>query len=490
MLFAFLLGLLLGGAFVVWDRARLHRQLKRILSDISPNATTSSLSTLSQLSMAIATQQRTYTLIENRIRRYQFVLAEAPIGFLHVDDENCLVWCNHFAQVLFNVPYDQYPQPRLLLELIRSYELDHLIDSVRKEGNPASDDWTFYPANTDPSRVLKQKSYALRGYGIPLFEGHVGVFIENRQDMVVLKQQRDRWTSDVAHELKTPLTSIRLIAETLQSRLEPALVSWADRLVNQSSRLSTLVQDLLDLSQLEVSQETVDSLTIRAVQLPELIQSVWLNVEPIARKKNLQLSYTGPSQLITQVDESRMYRVITNLLDNSIKYSPPEETIKVTVQETYSQDTCEPMIPSSPPHEFGNPPTERTESREGELEESRPPRRLVQLEITDAGPGFSETDLPYVFERFYRADSSRTRTAAFPQAQSPIHRKTSGKEIAPNAIANSASRISSESSHQPGGTGLGLAIVYQIVAAHGGQIEALNHPQTGGALIRIQLPQD
>ena len=84
------------------------------------------------------------------------------------------------------------------------------------------------------------------------------------------------------------------------------------------------------------------------------------------------------------------------------------------------------------------------------------------INIIDSGSGFSNSDLPHVFERLYRGDRSRTRESA----------------------SISAAPKSSLSS----GSGLGLAIVQQIVLAHGGSVKAMNHPDTGGAWIQIELP--
>lgn len=470
MLLGFLLGLLAGVAGLLWQRLRTRSQFLRILDEIRPGGSASSLSLPSQVLTAIATQKKHHQLLQRRIQRYQFMLGSAPVAFLHVDDENRLVWCNPLAQKLFNISQSQYPEPRLLLELVRSYELDELIEQVRQHRHPQEQVWTFYPLNTNPARVLKQQSFSLRGFGIPLFDNHVGIFIENRQDIALLKQQRDRWTSDVAHELKTPLTSIRLIAETLQPRLEPSLVKWADRLIHQSTRLSTLVQDLLDLSQLEGDAQA-RILENTTINLPPLIHAVWNSLEPISGKKQIQFRYTGPDTLQVFCDESRIYRVLTNLLDNSIKYSPIGEIIQINVH------------PIEPEH-------------------------LVQIEVMDAGPGFLEDDLPHIFERFYRADPSRSRLDANELSQVPpiqdndptvyvSDHSISGypasalidsSPIAPLVVSQKA--LSNEPS-QPsvlGGTGLGLAIVQQIIEAHGGEIEADNRSSQTGAIIRIRLP--
>lgn len=93
-----------------------------------------------------------------------------------------------------------------------------------------------------------ESSQSLRGYGIPLTSFQVGVFLEDRSKIDALKQDRDRWTSDVAHEFKTPLTAIRLVSETLELKVDPELRSWVVRLQSEVVRLTALVQDILDLN--------------------------------------------------------------------------------------------------------------------------------------------------------------------------------------------------------------------------------------------------
>lgn len=482
MLLGFILGLCMGLVGLLWQRLRTRAQLIRLLNEINPEGAISAFSPVSQLFAAIASQKAYSRSLQSRIQRYQFMLTSAPIAFLHVDDENRLVWCNPLAQKLFNISQSQFPAPRLLIELVRSYELDELIERVRQHRHPQDQVWTFYPLNTNPARVRKQQSYVLKGFGIPLFDHHVGIFIENRQDITLLKQQRDRWTSDVAHELKTPLTSIQLIAETLQPRVDPSLVKWVDRLIEQSTRLSTLVQDLLDLSQLEgVTQAQL--LDVKSINLPSLIHAVWNSLEPIAGKKHVRFQYTGPDTLHFACDESKMYRVLSNLLDNSIKYSPTGEVIDITVHLVASE-------------------------------------RWIQLDVMDRGAGFLEDDLPYIFERFYRADTSRSRISVRDPSISSSITTIEKQPVSPNTAERVTERMAGPNnadagrstlinvsplasgltatkasqaqefpqSPPPSGTGLGLAIVQQIIEAHGGEIEADNRLSQSGAIIRIRLP--
>ncbi|MEM6596812.1 MAG: HAMP domain-containing sensor histidine kinase, partial [Cyanobacteria bacterium P01_C01_bin.69] len=287
----------------------------------------------------------------------------------------------------------------------------------------------------------------------PLVNGQVGVFLENKQEAVSLAQQRDRWISDVAHELKTPLTSIRLVAETLQSRVSPNLVSWVDRLLKEVIRLSTLVDDVLSMSRLEQHHTQVKDAT--ETDIVQLIQAAWRGVEPLAKLKALGLDYQGPEQLVVTVNTSLMHSVLFNLLSNAVKYSPFGQMIFVKLS----------LVPKSD-----------ARFSVGKAADDMPTSDLL-LEVIDAGTGFSEKDLPHVFDRFYRGDPARSRVE-----NSQVENVSASEPLRDGVQSLSVAEVSSS------GTGLGLAVVRQIVEAHEGRVEAKNYPETGGALLRVWLP--
>lgn len=448
----FLLGLGLGLGLLGLYHIRLTRKLERLAESLELELPRWSFGAISRLLRTIATYVHHHDQLSHDLERWQHLCKTAPIGMLHIDEENQLVWCNAQAGQLLSIQPPHPTHRRLLLELVRSYELDQLIDQTRLLRKPCQSDWTFHPVSADPSQLSRQVPRSLRAHSVPLPDDCVGVFLESRQEAMLLAQQRDRWISDVAHELKTPLTSIRLVAETLQMRLESPLRDWVDRLLKETIRLSSLVQDLLDLSQLEANPNP--NLKLKTVDLAKLIQSAWFSLELLARKKQLQLDYVGADCLLLHLDESRMHRVLLNLLDNAIKYSPAQQAIRVQVS----------VVADGQAHD-----------------------QLVQVDIIDAGPGFPTEALPYVFDRFYRADPSRARTPTELEVSSvPLLGRST---LAGNTYADDTQRASdAQTAPTSSGSGLGLAIVRQIVEAHQGRVQANNHPETQGGWLQIFLP--
>ncbi|MHC5598639.1 MAG: sensor histidine kinase [Nostoc sp.] len=427
LLLGFFLGLAVGIGFWIWQQVQLSRYLGRLLRPLTSHSYKMGLLLIHGLRREIAMVKQQRQDLQQSLQTYQDLLDFAPVGYLQVDEENQLLWCNRQAQEILYLQRWQPEQVRLLLELVRSYELDHLIEQTRDLQKPQMGEWIFHPSFDDAAQMPTIKSLALRASSLPLPNGQVGVFLENRQPLLDINQVRDRSFSDLAHELRTPLTSIRLVVETLQIRLEPPLNRWVNRLMQEVDRLINLVQSWLDLTQMEANPNM--QLQSKAVELRSLITSVWETLEPLAGRQNLSFSYSGPENIWIKADQARIYQVFLNLLDNSIKYSPPSTSIHIEAKilSTKDNNTASPIL---------------------------------EINLIDSGVGFSEADLPHVFERFYRGDKART------------HSSLDGNSI--GAIV---------------GNGLGLAIVEQILLAHGGSIKAMNHPETGGAWMQLQFPE-
>jgi two-component system OmpR family sensor kinase len=222
------------------------------------------------------------------------------------------------------------------------------------------------------------------------------------------ERRKTQFVSDVSHELRTPLTAIRGAAETLlDGDVEPEdQQRFLSTIALEAERLGRLANDLLTLQRIEGA---TGELPITQVDLRLAADRAAAMLEPLLEDREVTLTVNGRAPLVLG-DVDRLQQVVTNLVDNASRIVGPGGHVQVEL------------------------------SSEGD--------RAI-LSVIDDGPGIPEADLPRLFDRFYRADSSRTRTS--------------------------------------GGAGLGLAIVRAIVVAHGGRIEAANLPQ-GGARLTVLLP--
>ncbi len=221
------------------------------------------------------------------------------------------------------------------------------------------------------------------------------------------RERRDL-LADIAHELRTPLTVIRGrlegIVDGVYSVDDGQVVSLA---LEQTYLLERLVDDLRLLTLAETRQLHFEK---KSVDLAQLSQHTIEMFSAEAQEKNIMLSLEkGSGNYKSELDPQRMEQVIGNLIGNSLRYIPDDSKIWLTLEETSDE---------------------------------------VKLFVNDNGPGVAEDELPYLFDRFWRKDKSRTRSS--------------------------------------GGTGLGLAIAKQLIEAQGGDIRANNLPE-GGLQIQISF---
>jgi two-component system, OmpR family, phosphate regulon sensor histidine kinase PhoR len=362
-----LLGLAIGAATsIVWYRAKTIDRLRSILEVLDYRQPENiSLPVASQLRRKAAQLQQEREYLKSQLETWQSVLQNAPIGYLQLDEDNQILWCNDRTQDLLHMENWQRGQQRLLLETVRSYELDELIQKTRHSKENQVLEWQFYPSYTEQAAVASG-GMALKASTVALPDHQVGIFLENLQPLIDLSQQRTRWASDLAHELRTPLTSIRLVTETLEDKVHPDSAHWLGRMLGEIDRLTRLVQDFLDLNNLEEAPS--QHITVKPVQLDEIISTAWRSLEPFASQKNITLSPTGGQKISVLADPHRLTQVLINLFDNAIKFSPQGAKISIAIEVKDQQ---------------------------------------VQLEILDQGQGFTKKDLPFVFDRLYRGDVSR-----------------------------------------------------------------------------------
>jgi len=196
--------------------------------------------------------------------------------------------------------------------------------------------------------------------------------MDNQDVIVALKKaekMRIEFVANVSHELRTPLTSIKGYAETLLQDLEDGRSADPDFLkiiLRNSDRLLALINDLLDLSAIESG---ADEIHPTELNVKEITDHVIMHVETLAQRKNTRIVTEFLAEHV-KADPKRIEQVLTNLIDNAIKYCPPQSEIRVRW-------------------------TDESKS--------------IVLRVSDNGPGIAEKYLDRLFERFYRLDKGRSR---------------------------------------------------------------------------------
>jgi two-component system, OmpR family, sensor kinase len=290
---------------------------------------------------------------------------------------------------------------------------------------PLDSDEVELPAgvpDTDPATETGQVGLAFNR-----MLGHVQTALRRR---AASEARLRRFAADASHELRTPLSAIRGYAELALRHPgdSPEQVTHAlGRVLSESTRMSVLVDELLLLARLDAGRP----LASEAVDMTRLVIDATSDAQ-VARPGHRWVLELPDDPVLVNGDEHRLHQVLANVLSNAGKHTPDGATVTVRVGDT---------LPETEPA-----PAAQT-VRRGALP---PPPRLV-VSVTDNGPGIPPDLLPDLFERFTRADTSRSRTT-------------------------SASS-----------TGLGLAIVDAVVAAHGGAVLVTSRP--GRTSFAITLPR-
>jgi two-component system, OmpR family, phosphate regulon sensor histidine kinase PhoR len=215
-------------------------------------------------------------------------------------------------------------------------------------------------------------------YGVPIigmndvWKGILLVF-HDITEIKKLEQMRKDFVANVSHELKTPITSIKGFSETLLDGAmedKQTLVAFLTIILNESDRLQTLIQDLLDLSKMEGQGF---QLSYQKLNIVEVLKEVLPILAGKANEKNISLQLeTEGDEIFVEGDVYRLKQVFINLLTNAISYTPTEGSVKVEVRE-------------------------RTNT--------------IRIKVIDSGIGIEKKEIPRIFERFYRVDRARSRNS-------------------------------------------------------------------------------
>jgi two-component system phosphate regulon sensor histidine kinase PhoR len=310
------------------------------------------------------------------------VLSSLADGVVMTDSEASVMLANPAAERLFNFKEAEV-KGKPLIEVIHDYEIDEVLKKCLKTSHEQT-------AQLDSST-----GRFLRVIVVPLIARKLGgalLLFQDLTEMRSLQTMRREFVANVSHELRTPLAAIKAIVETLQDGAindREAAPDFLDKIDVETDKMTQMVAELIELSRIETGSI---KLKLEPVNLNLLVGEAFNRLSTQAERQKVAVSTElSPDLPIVIADRERIQQVIINIVHNAIKFTPSGGKVVISTKE-------------------------RGES--------------VVSEVSDTGIGISKEDLPHIFERFFKADRSRSSS----------------------------------------GTGLGLAIAKHIVQAHGGNI--------------------
>ena len=210
-----------------------------------------------------------------------------------------------------------------------------------------------------------QRVFRLRG--IPLSVGGCIAVIDEISDSVRLDAVRTDFVANISHELKTPVAGLAVLAEAIADLDDLDVIrGLAGRMVDEAHRASSTIDDLLELSQIEIG----GLLDTEAVDIGEVITEAVSRINRVAERRGVRIVVAGAVRCDVNGDKRQLVSAVANLIDNAVKYSPVDSDVCVTAVRSAG---------------------------------------YVDIEIADHGIGIPAKDIDRIFERFYRVDRARSR---------------------------------------------------------------------------------
>ncbi len=223
---------------------------------------------------------------------------------------------------------------------------------------------------------LKTPKQVLKRYSSPLYDkkrnqiGHVIIYHDITAETEI-EDLRTDFISNASHELRTPVTSIKVLLESLMSgaKDEPKLLNeFLNDLDLEVDRLHQLVNDLLDIAKLEADK---NSINISSFEINSLIMESLTTIQPLAKSRDIKLNYPNfKESMVIKADRRKLRQIIVNLVTNGVKFTPSPGQVSIFVNKLDS---------------------------------------AYEFKVSDTGIGIPQEDLPHIFDKFYRVNKERSR---------------------------------------------------------------------------------
>jgi two-component system phosphate regulon sensor histidine kinase PhoR len=325
--------------------------------------------------------------LQHRTDTIEAIVEHMREGLLLLDDAAIVVTANKSAADIFG---EAQPTGQNILHICRDIELQHGVKTC------------LAGENAELQLVRGDRTYGVYCSPVPGKGGGAVILLLDMTEKLEAERQRREFSANVSHELKTPLASISALSEMIESGMAKTedVQPFAARISQQAGRLIRIIEDIIRLSEFDEAAVTAE---MTEFDLRDLAQSV---INTLAdNEKGVTLSLVGERILIS-ANQRMLDELLYNLCDNAVKYNKENGSVAVSLAE-----------------EGG----------------------FARIAVSDTGIGIADEHHSRVFERFYRADKSRSK--------------------------------------KTGGTGLGLSIVKHIAAHHGGRVELTSEPGVGTMVV-------
>jgi two-component system, OmpR family, phosphate regulon sensor histidine kinase PhoR len=370
-------------ASIVFFSTRLSLAIARLGADASRLATSDHSTVLlnapgrefeplveSLNAMALQLRQRMDELRANQ-REQVAILRSMESGVVALDRKGCVLRLNLAAQRMLHMP-EAVARGKTLGEIAPRSRLASHVSEAFASGPITTEEIEF----NDPGRlVVRASSSVLRepdGEAVGLL-----IMLTDITRLRRLESMRSDFAANVSHELRTPITNIKGFAETLLNTPPDNAEEhreFLEIIARNATRLSSIVEDLLTLSQLERG-ESSDGLATLPTPVSRVIDTTFDIVNHRAEQSHVTLKIESEPELVAMINEHLIEQALSNLLTNAIRHSQPGSTITIR-------------------------------TRASTLESGAP---AVEIAVEDEGPGIAKEHLPRLFERFFRVDQARGR---------------------------------------------------------------------------------
>ena len=285
--------------------------------------------------------------------KLESILRSMESGVIAVTQDDEVIIINPYAEKVFGIR--EYEPGKKISEYIKDYDINSFLN---EEDNAEKEIKILHPSEKE----LRIKKASIVNEKVPM--GKV-IVVQDITDIKRLENMRSQFVTNVSHELKTPLTSIKGFAETLKYvEDEETREKFLDIINNEADRLSRLINDILVLSKIEhgIKNESEE------FSPKPIIEDVVNILKNVAEKKGIQILIEETNTLYIKGNQDKFHQLVINLVENGIKYSDTKCKIQI---KSYNK---------------GNE---------------------YYLEVKDNGIGIPKDEIPRIFERFYRVDKSR-----------------------------------------------------------------------------------